>query len=143
MEKHMKRLPKSSVRRNSEQGSAGLKLLIALVIVYCVGHAGYRYIPVAYAGEDYKQKMNELVTQAYAMPNSPLNSPENVKTKLRAYGNDNGIPPEAFIKVEKAESGVMRAEVKFVKQVELLPFGLYKHNYAFDHIATPNGFLTK
>ena len=96
--------PSKSVRDNSERGGAGVKFLIVIVILFCVAHAGYSYIPVAYQGEDYKQKMTEIVLNAYAMPNALTNSPEVVKQRLRNYANDNGIPTNAFIKVDKVET---------------------------------------
>ena len=140
----MKNLSKRSVRSsNSEHGGAGIKFLIAVVILFLAGHAGYTYIPVAYQSEDFKQRMNEIVMNAFAMPNVATNSPEAVKQRIRNYGNDYGVPANALIKVDKAENGAMRAQVRFTKEVELLPFGLYKYNYEFDHIAAPNGFLTK
>ena len=135
--------PFKSARYNSEHGGAGVKFLIVLVVLICIGQAGYSYVPVAYQSEDYKQKMNEVVMNAYAVPNAATNSPELVKQRLRNYGNDYGVPANAFIKVDKIENGGLRAQVKFAKEVELLPFGLYKYNYEFDHTASPTGFLTK
>ena len=134
---------KKPVRRRSEHGGAGVKFLIILIVLFCIGHAGYGYIPVAYQSADYKQKMSEVVLNAYAMPNAATNSPEAVKQRLRNYGNDFGVPANAFIKVDKIDNGGLRAQVKYAKEIELLPFGLYKYNYEFDHTATPAGFLTK
>jgi hypothetical protein len=139
----MKNSPTHPIRRSSEHGGAGVKFLIVVLVLFLIGHAGYIYIPSAYQAEDYKQRMNELVTNAFAMPNSPLNSPEVVKQRLRNYGNDYGVPPTALIKVDKMDNGALRAQVKFSKEIDILPFHLYKYNYEFEHIATPNGFLTK
>ena len=133
----------SSQKRNCERGGAGIKLVIALVVLLVIGHAGYNYIPVAYQCEEYKQKMSETIMQAYAMPNTPLNSPESVKAKLRKFGDEAGVPATAIIKIDKIAEGAMRAHVTFTKQIEILPFGLYKHNYNFNHSAQPTGFLTK
>ena len=131
------------VRRSSEHGGAGVKFLIIVVVLFLIGHAGYVYIPSAYQSEDYKQRMNELVTNAFAMPNSAINSPEAVKQRLRSYGNDYGVPANALIKVDKMDSGALRAQVKFSKEIDILPFHLYKYNYEFNHTATPTGFLLK
>lgn len=129
--------------RSREHGGAGVKFLLIVLVLFLIGHAGYVYIPAAYQAEDYKQRMNELVTNAFAMPNAPASNPETVKQRLRSYGNDYGIPSDALIKVDKMDNGGLKAQVKFSKEIELLPFHLYKYNYEFEHIATPNGFLTK
>jgi hypothetical protein len=129
--------------RSSEHGGAGTKFLIVVVVLFLLGHAGYTYIPTAYENENFKQRMHEIVVNAYAMPNAPVSSAEAVKQRLRNYGNDYGVPVNALIKVDKMENGALKAQVKFSKEVNLLPFGLYKYNYEFDHIATPNGYLTK
>ncbi|HEX8396699.1 MAG TPA: hypothetical protein VF644_04700 [Pyrinomonadaceae bacterium] len=139
----MKNSPTQPARNSSEHGGAGVKFLIIVLVLFLIGHAGYIYIPSAYQSEDYKQRMNELVTNAFAMPNSPLNSPEVVKQRLRNYGNDYGVPANALIKVDKMDTGALRAQVKFSKEIDILPFHLYKYNYEFEHIAMPNGFLTK
>jgi hypothetical protein len=129
--------------RNSERGGAGVKFLLVVVVLFMVGHAGFSYVPAAYQAEDYKQRMNELVTNAFAMPNSSANNPESVKSRLRNYANDYGVPLDALIKVDKMNNGALKAQVKFSKEIELLPFGLYKYRYDFDYTAAPNGFLTK
>jgi hypothetical protein len=41
------------------------------------------------------------------------------------------------------DNGGLKAQVKFSKDIDLLPLGLYKYHYEFDHTAAPNGFLTK
>lgn len=138
----MKNSPVRS-HRDSERGGAGVKFLIVVLVLFLLVHAGFAYIPAAYRAEDYKQRMNELVTNAFAMPNSPGSNPEVIKQRLRSYGNDYGVPIDALIKVDKLDNGGIKAHVRFVKEIELLPFNLYKYSYEFDHTATPNGFLTK
>jgi len=133
----------SPQKQSRERGGAGVKLAIVLVVLFLVGHAGYNYIPVAYQCAEYKEKMSEVVMQAYAMPNTPLNSLENVKAKLRKFGAENGVPANAIIKVDKLSEGAMRAHVTFIKQVDILPFGIYRYDYNFNHTAQPTGFLTK
>ncbi|MBC7797287.1 MAG: hypothetical protein H7Z37_10480 [Pyrinomonadaceae bacterium] len=132
--------------RQSEQGGAATKLLIVVVILFIIGHAGYIYIPTAYGAENFKQRMKEIVVRAYAMPNVPESSPEAVKAKIRQVADIEGVPSDAVIKIEKpGENGVasMRARVTFTKQISLLPFGLYKYNFQFDHKAQPDDFLSK
>lgn len=139
----MNNSPVKTTRRSPEHGGAGVKFLIVVVALFIIGHAGFNYVPIAYQAQDYKQRMTEVVTNAFAMPNSAINSPEAVKQRLRRYGNDDGVPADALIKVDKMDNGAMRAQVKFARQIELLPFGLYKYNYEFDNTAIPNGYLTK
>jgi hypothetical protein len=139
----MKNSPAQPVQNSSEHGGAGVKFLLIVLVLFLIGHACFVYIPAAYQAEDYKQRMNELVTNAFAMPNSPLNNPEAVKQRLRSYANDYGVPATAVIKVDKMDSGALKAQVRFSKEIEILPFHLYKYNYEFEHVATPNGFLTK
>ena len=129
--------------RSSEHGGAGVKFLIIVVVLFMIAHAGYAYVPAAYQSEDYRQRMNEVVTNAFAMPTATTNSPEMVKQRLRNYGNDYAVPTNALIKVDKMDNGGLKAQVKFSRDIDLLPLGLYKYNYEFDHTAAPNGFLTK
>lgn len=139
-----KDLPKASPSaRRAEHGGAGVKFLLVVLVLFLLAHAGYNYIPAAYQAEDYKQRMGEVVTQAYAMPYSSASSLENVKTRLRRHADDEQIPADAVIKVDKLENNAMRAQVRYVKEIELLPFGLYKYKFQFDHTAQPSGFLTK
>lgn len=53
---------------NPQRGGAGIKLLIVIMILFSVAHAGYNYIPVAYEAENFKQDMQIAVVQAVAMP---------------------------------------------------------------------------
>jgi hypothetical protein len=129
--------------RSSEHGGAGVKFLIIVVVLFMIAHAGYAYVPTAYQCEDYRQRINEVVTNAFAMPLAATNSPEMVKQRLRNYGNEYAVPLNAFIKVDKMDNGGLKAQVKFSKDIDLLPLGLYKYHYEFDHTAAPNGFLTK
>jgi hypothetical protein len=129
--------------RSSERGGAGIKFLLVMVVLFLIGHAGYNYVPTAYQSEDYKQRMNETVVNAFAMPNAVTSSPEAVKLRLRTLGNQYDVPQNALIKVDKVENGAMKARVFYTRQIEMLPLGLYSYTYEFDHTATPNGFLTK
>ena len=54
--------------RASERGSAKVKFLIIAVVIIGAANAGYNYIPVAYAGESFKQEMQTSVVNGMAMP---------------------------------------------------------------------------
>jgi hypothetical protein len=129
--------------RVQERGGAGVNFLIVLIVLVLAGHAGYSYIPTAYHYEDFKQRMNELVVNAFAMPNNASNTPENLKQRIRRYADEYSVPADALIKVEKPDNGAYKARVQFTREINLLPFGIYKYKYEFDHTATPNSFLTK
>lgn len=127
--------------RSSERGGAGVKFLIVLSVLLLVGNAGYNYVPVAYDAESFKTEMGTAVLQGMALPGkvSPV---ENVKARLQRAATVNDIPADAVIDVRQT-GNTITAHVTYSKQVSLLPFGIYKYNYVFDHTATPTGFLLK
>jgi hypothetical protein len=127
--------------KNSEKGEAGIKLVIVLIALFLIGHAGYNYIPIAYEGEHFKQEMHTAVVQGMVVPNgiTPVNM---VKSKIQRAIISNNIPSDAIVQVKPTKDSVS-AHVAYTKQVSLLPFGLIKYNYQFDHTATPAGFLLK
>lgn len=127
--------------RDSERGSAGLKLVIALAVIFLAAHAGYNYIPVAYEAESVKTDMNTAVLQGLALPGK-LNVVENVKTRIQKTFVTNNIPADVILDVKQSGNN-LTARVAYAKQVNILPFGIYKYNYVFDHTATPSGFLLK
>ena len=128
-------------KRSSEHGGAGVKLLLVLLVLVLIGNAGYQWIPVAYAGESFKQDMQTAVVQGLASPGrtSPI---DLVKKKIIASAESNDIPTDFVIEVKAANNSVS-AHVAYTKEVPLLPFGMYNYQYEFDHTATPVGFLTK
>lgn len=127
--------------KNSERGSAKVKLVVFLLVLFLIGHAGYNYIPVAYEGESFKQEMQTAVVQGMAVPPG-MTINDMVKGKLQRAMASNNIPPNAFVQV-KLSKNTVQAHVAYTKQVNILPFGIYKYNYQFNHIATPAGFLLK
>ena len=129
------------IQRGNERGGAGVKLLIVLGLLLLVAHAGYNYVPVAYSAESLRTEMQTAVLQGIALPGK-ANPVENVKARIARSIQQNQIPPEALVEVKQA-GNVLTAHVAFSKEVDLLPFGLYKYNYNFDHTATPTGFLLK
>lgn len=127
--------------RESERGSAGVKLLIVAVVLILLANAGYQFIPVAYNAEAFKQEMSTSVVQAIALPASHGKTTEVVKRKIIASAENHNIPVDFQLDVREQNKTIV-ARVTFVQEVPVLPFGIYTYNYAFDHTAAPNGFLT-
>ena len=128
-------------RRQGERGSAGVKFTIVLVVLFLIGYALINYVPIAYEGASFKEEMHTAVVQGSALPNG--GDPIGVtKNRLKRMANSNNLPADTYLDV-KAVNNVIQARVAYSKQVPLMPFGLYKYNYYFDHTATPTGFLTK
>lgn len=129
------------IDRHSERGAAGVKFLAIVAIILLVAHAGFNYIPVAYEAESMKTDMNTAVLQGMAMPGR-VNPVDNVKLRLNRAVQVNALPTETFIDVKQVNN-VITAHVYYQRTVNLLPFGIYKYDYIFDHTATPTGFLLK
>ena len=127
--------------REGERGSAGTKFTVFVVGLLLVLHAGYNYVPVAYDAEALKTEMQTAVVQALAMPGK-MNPVDNVKARIQKAIAINNIPMDALIDVRQ-NGATLTAHVTFTKQINILPFGLYKYDYRFDHTATPTGFLLK
>lgn len=127
--------------RVSERGSAGVKLLIVFAVIILAGHAGYQYVPVAYAGESLKQEMQTAVINGMAMPGrmSPV---DYVKNRIQKAVGDNNLPGDTVIEVKQV-GNIVQARATFAQKVPVLPFGIYSYNYQFDYTATPTGFLLK
>lgn len=126
---------------SSERGGASIKMVAVLLVLFLVAHAGYNYIPVAYEAESVKTDMNTAVLQGMALP-AKVNPVENVKTRLQKTFTTNNVPPDAILDVKLTGSS-LTARVAYSKQVNILPLGIYRYNYTFDHTATPAGFLLK
>jgi len=127
--------------RKSEDGSAGVKLVAVLVVLFLIGYAGFNYIPIAYEGQSFKQDMQTAVVQGMA-PLPGMTILDTVKVKVQKAMVSNNIPADAIVQVKQIPNSV-QAHVVYSKQVSMLPFGIYKYNYHFDHTATPTGFLMK
>lgn len=128
-------------QRKSEAGSANTKLILVLLALFLVGNAGYNYIPTAYDGESFKQEMQTAVVQGLAAPQG-VTPVDLIKSKIQKAIIANNIPSDAIVQVKPANNSIS-AHVSYTKQVNLLPFGLYKYQYKFDNTATPTGFLLK
>lgn len=124
---------------NSERGSAAFKFVFVLILIGLVAHAGYNYVPVAYNAESLKTDMQQAVVQGLALPGK-LDPVENVRNRIHASAQKNGCPPDTTIDV-KMKGNVISARVAYTQEVNLLPFGLFRYKYNFDHTATPTGFL--
>ncbi|CAN5371485.1 hypothetical protein BH10ACI3_BH10ACI3_17420 [soil metagenome] len=131
----------SENKRESERGSAGAKFILTLSFLVLLAHAGYNYVPVAYNAESLKSEMGTAILQGLAMPGK-VNAAENVKARIARSIQINDIPADAFVDV-KQTGNMITAHVVYNKQVNILPFGIYKYTYRFDHTATPTGFLLK
>ena len=127
--------------RPSERGSATVKFVLIFAVILLVGNAGYNYVPVAYDAEALKTEMQTAVVQGLALPGkvSPV---ENVKARIQRAMQINDIPADAVVDVKQA-GNTISAHVVYTKPVNILPFGIYRYNYTFDHTATPTGFLLK
>lgn len=127
--------------RESERGSAGVKFVAVFAVILLVAHAGYNYVPIAYEAESVKTDMNTAVLQGMALPGK-LSIVDNVKARIQKTLTVNNVPADAILEVKQAGNS-LSARVAYSKQINLLPFGIYKYTYTFDHTATPTGFLLK
>lgn len=128
--------------KQSERGGAGAKLLFTLTILILAGHAGINYVPVAYDAESFKQDMQTAVVQGLATPSKAGKPTDFVKAKIERAIIVNDIPADAYVEV-KQNGKELQARVVYTQSINVLPFGLYKYNYEFDHTATPTGFLLR
>jgi hypothetical protein len=126
---------------HGERGSASTKFFITMVFLGLVLHAGYNYIPVAYEAESMKAEMHTAVIQGLATPGK-MSPVDNVKARVKQAAQINQVPADAVMEIKQAGNAIT-AHVAYVKRVNILPFGIYKYDYAFDHTATPTGFLLK
>lgn len=130
-----------ATHRESERGSAGVKFVIILAAIILFANAGLNYVPVAYNAESLKTEMSTAVLQGLAI-SGKLNPVDNVKARIAKAIVQNDIPADAVVDVKQA-GNALTAHVTYTKEVNILPFGMYKYTYKFDHTATPTGFLMK
>lgn len=128
--------------RRGERGGAGGKLLLVMTVLILLGHAGINYVPVAYSAESLKQDMQTAVVQGLATPPKFGKPADFVKDRIVRAVAANDVPRDAFIEV-KQNGKNLSAHVYYTQTINILPFGIYKYNYVFDHTATPIGFLMK
>jgi hypothetical protein len=65
-----------------------------------------------------------------------------VRAHIDRAAKDYDVPAEAVIEI-KPQGGAIQAHVAYSKSVDMLPFGLYKYTYEFNHVAAPIGYLMK
>lgn len=128
-------------RKNGERGGAGIKFMFILLGLAIAANAGINYIPVAYQGASFRQEMDTAVVKGLAAPGG-MRPADVVKAALTKAARDNDIPAEAVIDVRPA-GNVIQARVIYTRQVQILPFGIYKYNYDFNYVASPTGYLLK
>ncbi len=127
----------SDLPRQCERGSSTTKFVLVVIVLILVGYGAYNYIVMSYQCSHFKEKMQEIITQAYSLPNNKnLNDPELVRQKIRSIGDYDSVPADAVINVNKKPSGV-EAQVTFMREISLLPFNMYKYKYQFDFTAKP------
>lgn len=134
-------MKKQFTDRASERGSAAVKALLLGLVLVMIGNAGYNYVPVAYAGASFRQEMDTAVVKGLAAPGA-LKPADVVKAHIQKAARDYEVPSDAIVEIRPA-GNMIQAHVSYSKQVSMLPFGLYRYNYQFDHTAQPVGYLTK
>lgn len=134
-------MKKLYLERPSERGGAAAKFLIIAVVLVLIANAGYNYVPVAYAGASFQQEMDTAVVKGLAAPGR-LQPIDVVKAHIQRAAQDYDVPADAVIEI-KPTGGTIQAHVAYSKSVDMLPFGLYKYSYEFNHVSTPVGYLTK
>ncbi|MBC7900495.1 MAG: hypothetical protein H7070_10645 [Saprospiraceae bacterium] len=128
--------------RNSQSGSAGVKFLMAALVLFVVGNAAINYIPVAYDGASFKQEMDTAVVKGLAAAGH-MKPMDIVTGSVRRAATDYNVPADALVEIKAEGAGVITAHVAYTKQVNILPFGIYKYTYNFDYVAKPVGYLLK
>ena len=134
-------MKKLHLERPSERGGAAAKALIIGVVLVLIANAGYNYVPIAYAGASFKQEMDTAVVKGLAAPGA-LKPADVVKAHIQKAAKDYEIPSDAVVEI-KPTGNMVQAHVTYSKEVNMLPFGLYRYSYQFNHTATPVGYLTK
>ena len=124
-----------------EHGGAGVKFLVIMLALVLLANAGYNYIPVAYDGANFRQEMDTAVVRGLAAPGR-VNPVDVVKNSIQKAAVQNNVPSDAYMEI-KPTGATIRAYVYYTKEVEMLPFGLYKYPYEFDHTAVPTGYLVE
>jgi hypothetical protein len=121
--------------RLNEVGGAKISLLVVVVVLGSLIHAGYHYLPVVYQAESFKTEMHTAQVQLQASPWGQGTPADRLKTKLRKLGNEYGVPADAEIVTSQSPGGGITARVTYNKEVPILPFGIYTLDYTFDSAA--------
>ena len=134
-------MKKLYLERSSERGGAAVKALLIGLVLVLIANAGYNYVPVAYAGASFRQEMDTAVVKGLAAPGQ-LKPADVVKAHIQKAARDYELPSDAVMEIKPA-GNMIQAHVSYSKEVNMLPFGLYRYNYQFNHTAQPVGYLTK
>lgn len=130
------------IDRESEKGSAAIKVLVVFIVLAMAAHAGFNYVPVAYEAASFRQEMDSAVVKA--LGSSGRMKPLEVATaSINKATKDHNIPEDALIEIKPVQGAVVEAHVAYQREVNMLPFGIYKYTYDFDHTARPVGYLLK
>jgi Flp pilus assembly protein TadG len=134
-------MKKLSIDRSSERGGAAVKFLLVFLVLAVLANAGINYIPVAYEGASFRQEMDTAVVKGLSA-SGRLKPLEVVQASVQKAYVDYNLPEDAFVEI-KPVNGVVEAHVVYTRRVNVLPFGIYKYDYNFDHVARPVGYLLK
>lgn len=134
-------MKKLNSNRSSEKGSAGVKFMFVFLVLALIANAGINYVPVAYQGASFRQEMDTAVVRGLGA-SGRINPLEAVTASIKKASFDYDIPTDAYVDI-KPVNGVVEARVAYNRQVNMLPFGLYKYKYNFDYVAKPTGYLLK
>jgi len=108
--------------------------IVALLVLFLLGHAGYNYLPAVYQTENFKSEMKSATMRVLALPHGQESLADKLKKQIRVAGNENGVPGNALIEVTEVNNS-LKAHVRFTREIDILPFGLYRYQYLFDNTA--------
>jgi hypothetical protein len=126
---------------SGERGGAAVKFLCIGLVLVLIANGGIQYIPIAYNGASFRQEMDTAVVKGLAA-SGRMKPMDIVTASVQKAAYDYDIPNDAFVEI-KPEGGVVMAHVVYSQKVPILPFGIYNHEYKFDHKAAPTGYLLK
>lgn len=124
----------TNMGRNSESGSARLKLIIFLMVFGLIIYVGYMYIPVSLDAYYFKDAMQNKADQGAAQGRDSAWVREQITKSAPEYH----VPANAEITVGQSEQR-MEVRVKFTRPIS---FPGYTYNYEFDHTVKSSTFLT-
>jgi heme A synthase len=129
------------IDRSSERGAAAVKIVLVFLVLILGGYAGANYVPVAYNGASFRQEMDTAVVKALGSSGN-IKPMDVVVASITKATRDHDLPQDTFVDIRPV-NGVIHAHVSYTQKVNMLPFGLYRYDYNFDHTAKPTGYLLK